>query len=244
MLLDADGNPIPETPEEDKPQYVSKDDYDRLAGLVTQMQSTITAGFDALAAQRQTRQEPEPEIEDVADEELEQALNSGTGADKFRKMVQAAEKRLMKQHIDPLRAEGHQAIASLVQQTVANTLPHYKRFEKEITTYMDRLAPAAKANAEAWKIAHDIVVGQHSTELVNEAIEAMKRGGGGAPNVNTPGQNGRASLGQQPGATLTKPPDAEQTEMLANKGVSADQFAMKLGYTGWDDYMEKTKEYN
>lgn len=235
---------VPEENVEPEPQYVTRDDYDRLAGLVATIQQSVNAGFDALAAQRQTRHEPEPTIEDVTDEELEEALNQGTGAQKFRKMVNAAAARLAKDQIEPLRAEGQQAIAGLVKQTATQNLPHYKKYQKEIDEYVDRLPANQRLNPEVYEIAHNIVVGKHVTEIVNESVESFKRGsGGGAPHVNTPGGQGRSTVGFQPSGTITKPPSTEQAGLLADRGDSPDQFAMKLGYKSWDEYMTKAEEY-
>ena len=226
------------------PAYVTKDDYDRLAGLVSQMQSSISQGFDALAAQRQTQGQTAEDYGDVSDDELEQALNTGTGADKFRRMVRAEAQRLTKTQIDPLRDEGQRAIAGIIRQTATATLPHYKKYAKEIDDYVDRLPTGQKLNPEVYKIAHDIVVGAHVDDIVKESIEAMKRQGSGDQRSQTPSQTSRGTTGFVPSGTITKPPSTDQDDILANKGQSPDQFAQGLGYKTWDEYMVKTEAYN
>lgn len=239
-ILDKDGNPIVET-QENQPTFVDRKDFDTLAGLVQGMQSTMAAGFNALAAQRQAQNQPPPEtIEDVSDEELEEALNRGAGADKFRKMVDSAAKRLVRDHIDPMKNEGTGAIAGLVKQLATDKLPHYKKYQKEIDEYVEQLPVAQRMNPKAYEVAHQIVIGQHVDEIVAESLEAMKRGGP-APNVGTPGTGARSTGRQVESNTGQPEPDAEQTEALVSSGRTADGFAQRLGYQSWADYMAKTQ---
>lgn len=239
MLLDKDGNPIQET--QDQPTFVDRKDFDTLAGLVQGMQQTMAAGFNALAAQRQTQNQPAAEtIEDVSDEEIEQALNAGTGATTFRKMVDSASRRIVRDHIVPMKDQGTGAIAGLVKQLSTDKLPHYKKFQKEIDEYVEQLPPEQRMNPKAYEVAHQIVVGQHVDEIVAESLEAMKRGGP-APVVGTPGSGARSTGRQVESQDGLAAPDQDQLEALTSSGRTADGFAQRLGYQSWSDYMLKTQ---
>src|SRR5712691_1700773 len=78
------------------PQYVTKEEYMQTQNILQSLQQsmqTLSTGFNAVAADRQQRQAP-ADIEDVTDDELEEALQLGKGAEKFRKMVNAGVERV------------------------------------------------------------------------------------------------------------------------------------------------------
>ena len=232
-----------ESQSQTEPSYVKREDFDTLAGLVRGMQDTMAAGFNALAAQRQAtgQTQVDESDDDVTDEELEEALNHGTGASKFRKMQQASERRIAKQ-IAALQAEGTGAIANVVKQSATATLPHYKKYQKEIDEAVASMPANQRMNPQVYKVAHDIVVGSHVEEIVAESLERMKRGDNPKdPAVGIPGSGGRGGTGGRSlGTGGHTEPDKDQLDALASSGRTADGFAQRLGYQSWVDYVAKT----
>lgn len=231
--------------EEQTPQYVTKEEYMQTQSILQSLQQsmqTLSTGFNAVAADRQTRGAVVEEIEDVTDAEIEEALQTGTGAAKFRKMVNAGVERVKREVLGPDMAAGFQAITGLTREVVASKMPYYARFQKEIDEYISALGPTQRLQPESYKAAHDYVVGLHVNELLAEQGEAGRRqanpqpqgGQLAGPNSRTTGQ-GR---GQPEAFTFT----AENQSALAIKGYTPDQQAQKMGYKSWTDYMTKTQD--
>ena len=241
--------PEPEVVEEvveQTPQYVTKEEYQRTNEILQSLQQnlqTLSAGFNAVAADRQQRGAPQvAEIEDVTDEELEEALQTGTGAKKFRQMVNAGVERVKREVLGPELTAGFQAITGLTREVVASKMPYYARFQKEIDEYIAALGPSQQLQPASYKAAHDYVVGLHVTDLLAEQTEASRRQGNPQPQgATTTGGNSRATgtgRGQPEVFTFT----ADNQSALAIKGYTPDQQAQRMGYKSWSDYMTKTQD--
>lgn len=228
-------------------QFVTKAEHDQTLAILQGMQQslqTLSQGFNVIAADRQQGQPKQAAIEDVTDEEIEEALRSGEGAAKFRKMVRAENAKQATEMNNTLAA-GFNAVRGLTQEVLASKMPYYNRFQKEIDQYISALAPDAQLNPQSYKAAHDYVVGLHVTELINETTEATRRQANEPPKTGLSGAAGTGTTrtmrsGEQPQDFRFS---QENESALQVKGYTPDLQAQKMGYKSWADYMEKTAAY-
>jgi len=248
-LLDAqpEGGGSGDTPSTPAaPQYVDAGRFDEFRQTV---QGTLGAISETLTALRETRPVPvaaaPAAVEDVSDTEIDEALQAGRGAPVFRKMVDAAVKRVRREEIDPLRQQMVSTATDLVANVATRDLRHYPKYKKEIDTMVAALPPETRVNPALWKWAHDVVVGQHVDEIAAEAVNAALRP---APTPEPMLRTARAGRGTPAGGAEATPDvydvaGDEGEAALAHHGVDRDGFAKKLGYKNWTDYMKQTKEY-
>jgi hypothetical protein len=183
-------------------------------------------------------------IQEVTDEELEQALASGMGAGQtVKKLMAAMEERLLRTHINPLRDQGMGAIAGLTAQAAQGEMPHYKRYKKEIDEYVGHLQPELRLNPQAYILAHNAVVGGHMEELMQEdrAVRARQAAQGGD---SSPGVSGvrKTEKGEKVPSAVDLGGE-EASSALQMIGQDEDGFAKKLGYKNWAAYMKETEQY-
>ncbi len=226
------------------PQYVTKEEYMQTQNILQSLQQsmqTLSTGFNAVAADRQQRQAP-ADIEDVTDDELEEALQLGKGAEKFRKMVNAGVERVKREVLGPELTAGFAAITGLTKEVVASKMPYYTRFQKEIDEYIGALGPQQQLQPASYKAAHDYVVGLHVTELLAEQGETTRRQGNPPPQGGQQGGANSRTTGAGRGQPESFQFSADNQGALAVKGYTPDQQAQRMGYKGWSDYMDKTKD--
>ena len=249
-MAEPEDKPI-EPPVTPTPSFVPTDDFKRY-------QETSEANYSALQNQYQqlnatilsiaqniNRPAPTVTTHEPNTNDLAEALRTGEGADKFEAAIEARVGRRMKPVEDKLaqlETQGLGAIANMNRAQATAGMTHYKRFKKEIDSYIDQLPPAAKLNSETMTLAYNAVVGQHTQELIDEAKEGAIRAMREDPNMLPGADTARGrSKSKVPDARTLMGEDAAQA--LREKGTDEDQFAKKLGYSDWDDYMTKTKMY-
>jgi hypothetical protein len=155
---------------------------------------------------------------------------------------------LLAEHVHPLRDNGLEAIANLTRNTTVGQLPYYQRFKKEIDGFIQNLPAGMRMSAEVYQTAHEVVVGRHAAELIQEAKEAALRGD---PAPAEPADAGRRSVraGGGGGGTARDHPSVEDLggrdamDALAGAGKDPDAMAQRMGYANWKDYMTKTRDY-
>ena len=212
-----------------------------LAGLANQMQ-TLQSGFNALVADRQVavaRGEPVKAKPRVTDEEINDAYAQGNAAQVIRRLQQEIAEDIVAQHVTPLQQIGVQSISGLTMEVTRGQMKYYERFKPEIDKYIEQMAPEARMNPQALKIAHDVVVGQKADLLVKEAVEASLRQGAEGGQANLPGstvKRGEKDAGKVPTAEEVFGKDSANA--LLSKGLTEDEFAKNLGYESWAAYMK------
>lgn len=194
----------------------------------------------------------------ISDEDLDQAVLHGQGAAaRIRQLVDravaAATDRVIKEHVEPLRAFGAESLANLSHEVSMTKMPYYQKYKKEIDAGLGALDPTIRANPAALKMIHDAVVGAHANDLITEAGEAAVRkaqedaqreasGGGGAASAGGgAGRGGSRPQPEMPTAEALGGQDA--LAALAHKGQGGgqnqDEFARGLGYKDWGDYIKQ-----
>ena len=257
-LLDEHGKPInPSNSEESggateaKPEvdYAKSEDVTALRAQLSGMTETLAEmrGAMSVATQPQAAAPvtPAPEITDA---EINQALSEGENpAAKLRSMLNQATKAVRAEsqaEMAQFRAVGTASLTELTAVTAAQ-LPHFKAYEKEIRTMIAQLPGETQTDIRTWKLAHDAVVGQHNEEIVAREIDAERRRSrdeAASPSLPGSGQAPGQADGGSKVPTVEDWGGAEARAELQSKGQTEDEYAKKLGYKGWGDYMEKFQE--
>ena len=194
----------------------------------------------------------EPEIAEPTDEELQTALTEGDTR-KVKQLLAARDAKLrkeLKSEIDQIRGTGLTAIAGLAKERLAS-LPHYKRFEKEITAKLASLPPESQINSQVLDIVYRSTIGEHYDELAKEEREAALRGERAeeTPDVST------RNAGSGDDADAEVPTAAEYTgngaiyEFLNRGGFrDEDEFARRIrnpktgrNYKDWDEFIRTNR---
>ena len=200
--------------------------------LAAQMERTNGLLEGLLAGQ--TRQAPQQQATEplITDEEIEEALREGSGAaGKFRKLVDNAVGRVVKDHIDPLRNTGLNAIAGTVMELTQAKMPYYNKYKDEVDRYINSLTPEMRLNSQAILACYNTVVGSHFSEILNE--ENQK-------NVRQAAAGVIAPKGRVTKKDAEEVRDAEEIAPNALDDIGRDQesFARKLGYGSWKEYQK------
>ena len=211
-----------------------------VSGL-TDMVATLRQGYEMLA--RGGAQQAPILPADVDDAAIDEAIAEGKAAPLVRKMVEARVARAVQEHIVPLRDQvqgtGMRAIADLAIEAVRPQLKYYDRYKKEIDTALAQVDPQFRMNPATIRAAHDIVVGQHISDLTNEEVEKAVR----SARENPTGTPAPAAGRKQPvGVTVPTAGELwgkETADAVAGKG-GEDSFARSFGYENWAEYLKKT----
>lgn len=253
LFADGDDEPDPGGPggggePAPPPQFVPAEEFKafqtQMTGFMETMKSTME-GMQAIAASRPAAPyTPAASAAKVITRaEYEQAVRDQDSGviDAWHDQKIAA---LRRDHIDPLRGTGFNALGDLTKEVAIAKLPHYKKYQKEIDAIVDQLPAETKLSPQAYVMAHDAVVGRHHDELTAEAKEAWARSQTTPADAGTPG----GTTGRDTGGGKGKLPTVEEmfgvdaAEALRSKGVDGDQWARRMGYKGgWKEYVELTQ---
>lgn len=232
-------------------QGVAREEFDEVKEIMRSLQSginTLSTSFSAVVADRGARGEatdaasiaPRNPYAEVTNEQLQDAADSGDYARLMRLQNQQMlrmnwdQEQRFNARLEALSTTGIGAIAEIRQDMIGAKLPYYERFKKEIDQYVNSLPADQRIRPEVYTIAHNIVVGGHMQEILQEDRTARAPTG----QVNTPGARGRQTIETTPQAEVQLDEDA--LDELNYKGVDPDSFSRKLGYKSWKDYMQRT----
>lgn len=207
----------------------------------------IREGFTMLASSQQ--QPTAPVIQDVTDEEIEQQLAEGKGAQAIRRMVAAQTARataaLKRDAVDPLatlvQTHGIDAIAALARQAAEASVdeaakPYVARYRQEIDQAINGMAPELRLKPDNIKHAQAIILGHHLKEIVAEERERVIR-----QLRENPGSVPGAAVGREAKSTGPAVPTAED---LFGKNSKEAQMIRQAG--GEDAWIQKhaTSKYS
>lgn len=188
---------------------------------------------------KQTPTPQTPQEVEISDEEIENAIQEGRGAGKLRSLMKAAisreSKRLIQEHIDPLRQTGLDAIAKTVFQITKPQMPYYDKYEKEIEGYLNVFSPELRLQPDAIMAAYHTVVGKHFEELQAERDQQKARKAA-VPALEPKGRVVRVNPDE------VEDPEEIAPGALSGLGMEPDVFAKKLGYKDWKEYRKINPE--
>lgn len=211
---------------------------ERINARLDQFQEALTAPAPDPTAFEAPQTQLPPEI---TDDEINEAIRTAENPAKaLRGMLKRELATLVKTEVEPLRNVGLGALGDLARRAAVPEMKHYNRFKGEIDSYIARLDPSLRSRPETWKVAHDAVVGMHHDQLASEAVEEAIRKtrdeGTASPGSGGPGQG--------PGRTpsVEEVAGADAAALLKLRGLTPDEFARKLGYGSWSDYLKMAQE--
>lgn len=194
----------------------------------------------------------EPQIDDVADEDFERAIEAGgAGAAKVVQKRLAAEaermrRNLISEHIAPLQQFGVHSLSSLALKEV-QSLPYFGSYKGEIEEILKSMPPASRTNPEAVKGVYDFVIGRHVGDIVNSEKEALLRNAA-IPQKDPNAPPARQTVKGPDGTEVPSPYEVLDASQLGAIGMIygstsmsvIDQFCRKNGCRGgWVDYYKK-----
>ena len=239
-----------EKKEEQKPaaNFVTSEDYksfqETISGSINALQRTQEALLANITALSAARTEHKPT--DVIDDDLSEELGAA-GVAKLTRSIQKsfnAAIRPLQEKVDAIETTGLTAIGNLTKSTYTANKKHYKRFQREVDDYIEKLPAHLRLSPDMQDLAYNAVIGRHTEELVDETKEATIRSMRENPDLMPGSETGRDKKGKKvPTAKELYGDDtAHALRELGKGGKSEDEFARSLGYEGWSDYMEKTNE--
>lgn len=222
------------------PQFVPVEEFKRLEAMLAGQQellSTLNETVRAVGSMaRGAGGAPASAPADVTEEQFIRAIEDRDVATVKRYNEQQGAK-LVATHVEPLRRLGVDAIGDLTRAGAAAQMPYYTRWKKEIDGLLANLPPAARLAPDAYRIAHDAIVGSHTAELIAEAKAQALRAPEPDPVPTGPvGRRAAGGGGKTPNAEELFGEDARLA--LRSKGMDEEAFAKKLGYASWSDYVK------
>ena len=194
--------PLPEEGQlqNEPPKYVPADEFNRLTSTVNELAQIMKGALAPPDEPYQDAPEPIPQApaRTVTAEQINAAYAEGDYAKGAQLMAKynAEEVRAQLHEFETTKfapvVNGASRTMTSMSEAAAQSLPHFKRFEKEIRAAVREMGKNAAANPESWKIAYKYVVGEHSDQLIQEALETTARqraqepSGGAPPRGNQP----------------------------------------------------------
>lgn len=249
--------PKPEPPKEEPPasNFATKDDLATISASLQNLTSQLAqfgGRVDVLATDRGRQPEPPPQpatfqrtvtldMIDAAHDEGDAKKASRLQAKYNDESLKEANLTLQSQ-IAQLQHSGLSMIANVVGTQARGGLKYYDRFKKEIEECLAQVDPSVRANPEAYKWAHDTIVGKHHEELAKEAEEAAIRkfmdGGPDALPNGAPGKKG----GDELTIESVYGPDAESVKnFLKRQGRTFEQHAKMNKFANVQEYLKHVK---
>lgn len=235
----------PTAPAAPAPNYVTADQFMALRGAVEAQAAQQNRLLEALIAQQQQAaqpaQAPEPD-----DEAIAAAYANGTLGKTFKQLVDRRVDRVIREHVEPLRAQGEAAIANLTLEVAKSKMPYFEQVRGDMEAFLSQMPTGVRANPQALQIAYDSAVGKNFKRLAEAETEGKLRQmagatGGVAGTALPGGNNGRQAGGSKvPNALEAFGPAV--AEAVRSKG-GEDAFARTLRFKDWAEYYEATKEY-
>ena len=233
------------------PAFVTADQFNQ---ALAQLQQTFQSSLQAIASARNTdpnvRVAPTPIVLPTDQEIAEDLGIEPAKVGRIKAFVKGSIDEVRRTEIEPFKAQGLNLLAEQAKQIaiMSNTMPHYKRFEKEINEALKQLPVDQRSTPQAYKALHDFVVGQNISTLLAEATEASVRQAREKDASALPGATSGRTANTQ--ATKDGVPSfadhfgADGMAALEQQGKTPDDFARRLGYKDWPDYYEKTIKVN
>lgn len=209
---------------------------DMVGSAVRQTLQGVGAGPKAPAA---------PVIEDVSDEQIEEAVRRG---EPIARLIGMRASAIAKREIAGLRGEFEQlrttglaSIQSLTESVLPAGLPYWKDYEKEIKAELASWPEHLRADPRATKEAYTLIVGRHTPEIVARETEAAIRKARDTPPAATTTGAGRVTLGDG-----RRPEDIlpESALQQAREMGGLDKVAHMQGYSTVEAWLDDWSKYS
>lgn len=241
MPDDSESGKAPENKQEGTPPaFVPADEYKRTVDLLSAGMGEIREGLAVMRAEAAARGKADPVLEALPAEPTEDEYAAAQGDPKlmrelFTRLRQIDLKRLERERLGPLEAQGTEALANLTKAQVLGTKPHYARFKKDIDATLNTMPANVRMRPEVMDFVYNSVIGQNLDALQKEDRERVLRGDaqqGDAPS----GDRGNPKKGNDAVPSVSELLGEDAALALRNKGIDADAMSRRLGYKTWADY--------
>lgn len=254
--------PEPQSPPEaaapPAPSYVTVEEFKRMEQQIAGQTELLHSLSAALTAQRTAQPAAAPRqaaATEMTDAEIDAAVDEGrmTATQAARLIAKRENERTLREHVDPLRETGLAGLSTSAKSIALGTLDdagaprmrYYKKYQKEIDSWVERTPAQMRTNPELWQQAHDLVVGAHMGEILEAEREAALRAAN-APKPEPTAQ--RSTTGRAAAAAAGGKLDPVEVfgeaamqrldEQLARTGQTPDAWAKRRGYESFEKYTE------
>jgi len=249
VVVDPSPAPDPVAP---TPTFVPADEFRQFQATINGQFQTFQENFNAILTQLGSRKNdtlPEPVIEDVTREEIEQVLADGKGADKIVKLIDDRLKKMegvFGKRVQDLENIGLTAISEHSKDLAIGDMPYYSKFKKEIDAYIATLPARLRVSKQIYVVAHNAIVGQHLPDILKEEREKILREAAEPEDATQPtGINGRdRGTKKDEISTVEELLGKSAADALVGIGRTPDQHAAHMGYKDWKTFATfvKTQE--
>jgi hypothetical protein len=228
------------------PQYVPADEFKTFQATI---QGTMDAVRESLQALNSSRvhepARPDAAIEDVTDEEIDAVLAEGKGAKVFRKMLDAATKRLDKKYearASHIEETASNSLSSMASELAKPKMKHYNKdyIKKQVDAYLARMPIEQRLDPTNHLVVYNAVVGENNDRIVAEEVEAALRKAKNPAGVLPGGSNGRTN--DSPVEATVKEVFGDEAEReLRSRGRSIESIAKAFGMSK-EDYIKLARD--
>lgn len=207
-----------------------------VAGTLSKITTTLEAIASRPAPQAAAAPQLPPTIEDISDEDLEQAIVSGEGGAKaIRKAINAAAAKLVNDRIAPLENFGIQTFNELTDRVVGKDLKHYNLLKKEVDAQLAQMDPALRSSPRAREFAYKLALAENFDKVMESEVEAKLRQDAekddDGPATRDRGASGRRTP-EGGGNSEVEVFGRDSMTALRSVGRDLDKMARKMGYKG------------
>lgn len=257
-LLATEEAPAPAPAPPAEPAYDPRAEIQALRQEMAQREAmylqTLREGFSQAA---QPQAAPAPEL---SDEQIEQMLAEGRGAQAIRQMLRTESERtkasVRRESVDPLaelvNVHGVDAIAShsrmLAEQAVDPTLkPYIARYRQEIDAAINGMAPQLRLNVNNVRFAYNLILGNHMQEILEEerqkVIRQVREHPESLPGAAVGRQQGKGSDPAVPTADELFGRNSPEAKMVRQAGGEdkwiAKHATSKFASKTWEEYVQR-----
>lgn len=248
-------------PTVDDPNYtvVSKEDLASMRGKLDAFDK-IGTNFQQPAAQPQQPQSSGPTLAEQLQDtqakieklntQIDQAIADQQPVSKLLSQRDALNSKALRLQIQeedlgPLRMIGTQALNQLSDTVTRQGMKHFDVVKDDFNSILSTVPEDQRMLPEVRKIVYETAVGRNTDKIFEAEREKILREAAEQQALDTNNNSGRTV--DKDGNEIPKPVDILGEGAMAalkTKGQSVDQYYQTLGYTGYQDWWEKTgKEF-
>jgi hypothetical protein len=232
----------PEQQAPEPPNYASASEF-------REFQHSVETGFSRLfgmlRAPQQARADAPPPIDDVPDDELENAIAEGRGSSKsIRRAINAAVEKVRREEVAPLRSVGLGAIAKLTKHLATKEMKFYDRYKREIDAAINELPVDQRLDPDLLIAIHNTIAGrpENIERMIAEERERALRSSTEDGGVERPGAR-RGDADRTPAVPSVREFLGEAAaDALEAANRSPDRYAQGLGYRDWSNLVEEHRK--
>lgn len=188
---------------------------------------------------------------DAIDAKIDEASNDGKPISsllKERDRLSRQATRLQIQHEDlnPALNAGIGAIEQLSSEVTRGKMKYYDIVKVDFERALRELPADQRMNPTIRQTVYELAVGRNAEKILSAKQEEVLRSVASESGASPGGKNGRNSA-KNHDSNIPRPKDIlprEALMALKSRNISVDDHYRKLGYTGWEDFYNKSgKEY-